>query len=145
MYFDLRHAQVKNKKSKRRVPICEALVPLVAKILAERTGKERLFDFNLNADGKTRASTLCNYWFGKVDVVKMGGAEGAKYSTHSLRGAFKDKLRDADVPADLHKSICGHTLGGSEDSYGHGYSLGKLKEAVDRVHHPYLAKWVPTS
>ncbi len=138
LYFELRHAAVKNQNSRRRVPICEALVPLVRKLLKDTKGQELLFDYKLNADGKTRASTQVNYWFAKAGVGELPGVASGRYATHSLRGTLKDKLRDVDVPSEISKSIVGHGLGGMEDSYGHGYSLRKLKEAVDKVPHPYL-------
>lgn len=138
LYFDLRNAAVKNQNSKRRVPICEALVPLVRKLLRDRKGQELIFDYKLNSDGKTRASTQVNYWFGKAGVGELPGVASGRYATHSLRGTLKDKLRDADIPTEISKSIVGHGLGGMEDTYGHGYSLRKLKEAVDKVPHPYL-------
>lgn len=137
-YFDLRHAQVKNKSSMRRVPICDALFPLVHQLLKDRKGQERLFDYELNADGKTRASTQMNYWFKKAGVENLSEISNGHFVTHSLRGTFKDKLRDADVLTEINKSIHGHGLGGMEDIYGHGFSLRKLKDAVDKVPHPYL-------
>ncbi|SDY93739.1 DUF6538 domain-containing protein [Citreimonas salinaria] len=138
-YFDLRHAAVKNEAGKRRVPISATLEPLVDQLMLERADKDTLFDFEVNDDGKTSASRLCVYWMGKLDLARLGDNEDGWYVTHSLRGTCKDKFRDAGVSPEVSNWIHGHDLGGVSRAYGHGPSLSVLREAVDKLKHPYLA------
>lgn len=141
LYFDLQNAAVKNRQSQRRVPICETLEPLVLKLLSDSGECDRLFDFPIKADGKTRASEQCGYWMKKIDLNKLSGDKSAWYTNHSLRGTFKDKMRDAEVGLEVHNAIMGHDTGGVAASYGRGPSLAVMKAAVDKAQHPYL-EWI---
>lgn len=141
MYFDLQNAEVKNRQSQRRVPICGTLEPLIRQMLFDRAGCDRLFDFPIKADGKSRASEKCGYWMKKVDLNKLSGDTSARYTNHSLRGSFKDKMRDAEVGLEVHNAILGHDQHTVSASYGRGPSLAAMKAAVDKARHPYLA-WI---
>ncbi|NRB17236.1 MAG: tyrosine-type recombinase/integrase [Rhodobacteraceae bacterium] len=139
--FDLTNAAVKNANSQRRVPICRTLEPLIRQIINERARRENLFDFRVNSDGKTRASSLCVYWMAKANLNKESGDTTARYTTHSLRGSFKDKMRDAEVAQEVHNAILGHDQHTVGAAYGRGPSLNIMKSAVDKANHPYL-DWI---
>ncbi len=139
LYFDLQNAEVKNRQSKRRVPICSTLEPLIRRMLHDRAGCDRLFDFPIKADGKSRASEKCGYWMKKVNLNKISGDPSARYTNHSMRGSFKDKMRDAEVGFEVHNAILGHDQNTVSASYGRGPSLAAMKAAVDKAQHPYLA------
>ncbi len=52
---------------------------------------------------------------------------------HSLRGNFKDALRDVGVSKEINDFITGHGSGDVAGEYGSGPSLKVRKEALDRV------------
>ena len=141
MYFDLRNAEVKNRQSQRRVPISDILLPLVTRLLRERGGQERLFDFSIKSDGKSRASERCSRWKNKIDLHEISGDKNARYTNHSMRGSFKDKMRDAGVSLEVHNAIMGHDQHTVAAGYGQGPSLSVMKKAVDEAKHPYL-RWI---
>lgn len=144
LYFDLQGAEVKTRSSERRVPICGVVEPLVRSLLIGKHPTDRLFDFPIKAGGKSRASEKCGYWMNKADLNKISGDPKARYTTHSLRGTFKDKMRDAEVGLEVHNAILGHDLHTVSAGYGRGPSLRVMKAAVDKASHPYL-RWIPGS
>lgn len=140
-FFDLRRAEVKNAAAQRRVPICKTLLPLALKLKSEGAVGESIFGFRKNRDGKTRASVLTQEWMKRSGINSKLDPSVRSYVTHSLRGTFKDKLRDRDVHLEVHNAIMGHDLHTVSASYGDGPSLRILKEAIDRPAHPYLS-WI---
>ncbi|WOI57144.1 tyrosine-type recombinase/integrase [Palleronia sp. LCG004] len=138
LHFDLQASKVKNRQSQRRVPVCEAIRPLVEQMVSRRDSHDRLFDFPDKIDGKTRASERCNYWMKKAQFACDGTHSNERYTTHSLRGSFKDKMRDAGVSREIHSAILGHDLSAVSAAYGRGPSLKVMKDAVDRAEHPYI-------
>lgn len=137
--FDLRVADVKTAKSKRQVPIPEVILPSIKRLKERPLGKGgRLLDFAVKGDGKSRASEVCSYWRGKVDLYGMEPKGGGRFTNHSMRGSLKDKLRAAGVDLEISNDLCGHDDGSVANAYGYGTPLHKLKEAVDRIEHPYL-------
>lgn len=138
-YFDLRVAEVKNDSSKRQVPIPEILLPTVKRLKEVPRGVEgRLLDFAVKGDGKSRASEICSYWRAKVDLYGMAPPGRGKFTNHSMRGSLRDKLRDASVPLEVSNDLMGHDKGKVSGAYGYGTSLRVMKEAVDKIDHPYL-------
>ena len=57
---------------------------------------------------------------------------------HSLRGNFKDALRELEVSKELNDFITGHAQGDVGGKYGEGPSMNKRLEAVNRIKHPWL-------
>ena len=130
-YFSLLDSEsqkvlVKTKGSLRRVPIPDVLR------LPER-GEGRLFSYKLDVDGKAQkeASKRLMRLVRKVTKMKTK-------TVHSLRGTFKDLLRDADVTKELNDYITGHAAGDVAGKYGAGFSLAKRYDAVNSVNHPWL-------
>ena len=137
-YFDLRTASVKNNASRRRVPISATLSSTVERLCTEKSVDNRLFDFPIKSDGKSRGSEQCNYWMKKAIAADPDSFKNGHFTTHSLRGSFKDKLRDAGVDSEINNAILGHDLGGMAGIYGRGPSLQSMKSAVDKTIHEYL-------
>jgi integrase len=138
-YFDLRGAAVKNKGSERRVPIPSLIHPLAARLKATPMATDgRLLSFAQKSSGKSRASEVSNYWRKKVDLTKLAPEGRGRFTIHSMRGTVKDKLRDAEVSDGLNDAILGHGQHTVAASYGEGHSLRRMKEALDRLEHPYL-------
>lgn len=138
-YFDLRAAEVKTARSERQVPIPEVILPTIHMLKANPSGEGgRLLDYTVNANGKSNASQKCSRWRAKVDLYAMASKGRGKFTTHSMRGSIKDKLRNAAVPLDVSNDLCGHDDGSVANSYGYGTPLRILKETVDKIDHPYL-------
>ncbi len=128
LYFDLTGAIVKNSGSKRRVPVHAALTWIA-------TGKSgQMFpEFPRDRDGKTQgpASKALMPWVRKVteDPTKV---------IHSLRGNFKDMLRDAGVSKEINDFITGHGSGDVAGSYGEGPSLKVRYQAIERLDFSFI-------
>jgi integrase len=125
VYFDLTegHKQIKNIGSRRKVPVSSVVTDKLP------TGKAgQMFpEFKRDADGKAQApasKALMRY----VRVV----TDNPQKTVHSLRGTFKDKLRDAGVTKETNDFITGHASGDVSGKYGSGPSLKVRQEAIDR-------------
>jgi len=123
LYFDLTNSIVKNKGSKRRVPVHRVLSWVV-------TGKNgQMFpEFTRDKDGKAQASASKAL----MPLIRRVTDEKTKV-VHSLRGNFKDMLRDAGVSKEVNDFITGHGSGDVAGQYGAGPSLKVRQEAVERL------------
>jgi integrase len=121
VYFDLTDKIVKNKGSQRRVPVHSSLMWIT-------TGKTgQMFpEFTRDADGKAQASASKAL----MPLIRIVTDDKAKV-VHSLRGNFKDMMRDAGVSKEVNDFITGHASGYVAGQYGSGPSLKVRKEAVD--------------
>ncbi len=133
VYFDLTHRAdtVKNIGSARKVPVHSALSDKIAVGM----GEGQMFpQFKRNADGKAQgpASKACMAQIRKItdDKSKV---------VHSLRGNFKDMLRDVDASKEVNDFITGHGSGDVAGSYGSGPSLAKRQEAIERISLVFLS------
>ncbi len=123
MYFDLTNAIVKNKGSQRRVPVHSCLNWI-------NTGKSgQIFpQFTRDKDGKAQASASKAL----MPLIRRVTEDKSKV-VHSLRGNFKDMLRDAGVSKEVNDFITGHASGDVAGNYGSGPSLKVRKEAIERL------------
>ena len=89
--------------------------------------------FTRDADGKasTAASKVLMPHVRKV-------TEDSGKVVHSLRGSFKDLLRDAGVLKEINDFITGHSAGDTAGTYGSGPSLKVRQEALNKAKHPWL-------
>lgn len=128
MYFDLTNAIVKNRGSQRRVPVHSCLDWV-------KTGKKgQLFpQFTRDKDGKAQASASKAL----MPLIRRVTDDKSKV-VHSLRGNFKDMLRDAGVSKEVNDFITGHASGDVAGAYGDGPSLKVRKEAMERLMLPFL-------
>jgi integrase len=114
---------IKTRGSLRRIPIHPSI-----QLSKRGQPQERLFpSFTTNTDGKTTsASEVLMGYIRKVttDPLKV---------VHSLRGGFKDKLRDVGVSKETNDFITGHASGDVAGKYGAGPSLSVRFEAVSRL------------
>lgn len=82
-----------------------------------------------SVDGKWSKSISRN--FGRyLDRI---GRKDKNVSFHSFRHSFKDACRNAGLDREIHDRLTGHNDGSVSSRYGAGFSLPKLKEAVDKV------------
>lgn len=128
VYLDLTDdAVVKNDGSKRMVPLHSGL------IMPER-GTGDMFGYLRDRDGKAtnEASKSCMPW------VRAAGINDPLKVVHSLRGNFKDFLRDLDISKELNDFITGHSFGDSAGDYGKGPSLATRSAAIDQIEIGFL-------
>lgn len=140
-YIDLTKAIVKNKGSKRFLPLPDVLW----KVMPQRGYKatvdgvrisldDRLFDYSLDSDGKASraASQACGRQLAKIKPEK-------NQVTHSLRGTLKDLLRDNGVSKELNDYITGHGQGDvAGNKYGEGHDIKHRYEALNLPAHNYI-------
>ena len=123
IYFDLTNSIVKTQGSQRKVPVHSVLTW----VKLGRVGQ--VFpQFSRDADGKAQASASKAL----MPLIRNVTDEKAKV-IHSLRGNFKDALRDLGVAKETNDFITGHASGDVAGGYGNGPSLKVRKEAMERV------------
>jgi len=70
------------------------------------------------------ASAALNKWLKENGLAKEG------QGLHSFRHTLVDRLRDAGVPKDVREQIGGWKSQGLSEGYGRGFSLARLREAM---------------
>lgn len=128
LYFDTTENAVKNGGSRRKVPVH----PVLDWIEAGQHGP--MFpEFPRDRDGKTQSASSKAL----MQYIRRVTPRRQK-AVHSLRGNFKDMLRDAGVSKEINDFITGHDEGDVAGKYGVGPSLKVRKEAIERLRFPYL-------
>ena len=122
-------ARVKNEGSMRYVP-----VPSVVKPLLGNGGEGRLFDYRIDKYGKAQAKASDAV----MTLIRQVTQDPMKVA-HSLRGNFKDFLRENGVGKEVNDFITGHGQGDVAGEYGEGPSMKKRLEVIDAVKHPWLS------
>jgi integrase len=107
----------KTEASRRRVPLPSAALPfLPAKITAPLfTGRK---------DSTTKRLIAFLRGIGIADPNKV---------PHSFRHRAQDRLRAAGVPEDMRWALLGHEKRTVASSYGKGFPVPMLKEAIDKI------------
>jgi integrase len=116
-----------------KTPGSERLVPLFgiglwgARRAVAAGGSDWLFpryasDNDIRA---THASNTVNKW--------IRGTLGITKTTHSARHSMKDLLRNSGCSEEIAKALLGHGSRSVADSYGAGFSLPRLKEALEKA------------
>ena len=123
VYYDLTNSIVKNKGSQRRVPVHSSL----SWVTTGNAG-QMFPEFTRDKDGKAQASASKAL----MPLIRKVTDDKAKV-VHSLRGNFKDMLRDAGVSKEVNDFITGHASGDVAGQYGSGPSLRVRKEALDHL------------
>ena len=157
-YFDLRAKglKLKNKESRRDIPIPEALVQLgvIEALIADRKPDEMLLgDITRNAQG--RYGDVVGKAFGRYraalpDAVLPGESENDEPETlnfgaplrdlHAFRHSMTTWLIDADVGQPIAEELLGHRSPERRTAlmgYDHGRRLERLKAAIDAVPPPF--------
>ena len=118
----------KNRGSMRYVPVPEIIKPMLAK-----RGQGRVFNYRVDRDGKAQAAASDAV----MPLIRKITTDDRKVA-HSLRGNFKDALRELEVSKELNDFITGHAQGDVGGKYGEGPSLKKRAEVIDRIQYPWL-------
>jgi integrase len=127
VYYDLSDKLVKNKGSQRRVPVHSSVSWVTSKAATGKIG-QMFPEFTRDKDGKAQASASKAL----MPLIRRITDDKAKV-VHSLRGNFKDMMRDAGVSKEVNDFITGHASGDVAGNYGSGPSLRVRKEALDRL------------
>lgn len=121
---------LKNASSQRIVPVHSILIGLGLREYVKAQGRGRLFP-NLKKRGESFGVAVSRWWgrYGRQHVSK-----DKKKSLHSFRHAFTTALNRAHVPAAVVNELTGHAHGNIDlDRYGHGFEVGQLKEAIEKL------------
>ena len=73
------------------------------------------------------ASAAMNKWLKDNGLAKVG------QGLHSFRHTLVDRLRDAGVPKDVREQIGGWKSQGVSESYGQGFSLDRVQQAMQAI------------
>jgi len=118
----------KNRGSMRYVPVPEIIKPMLAK-----RGQRRVFTYRVDRDGKAQAAASDAV----MPLIRKITTDDRKVA-HSLRGNFKDALRELEVSKELNDFITGHAQGDVGGKYVEGPSMNKRLEVINRIKHPCL-------
>ena len=121
-------SRVKYEGSMRYVP-----VPTVIKPLLGNGGEGRLFDYRIDKHGKAQAKASNAV----MALIRQVTPDPMKVA-HSLRGNFKDFLRENGVGKEVNDFITGHGQGYVAGEYGEGPSMKKRLEVINAIKHPWL-------
>lgn len=125
-YFDLTQAVVKNKGSRRYVPLHSAI-----RISAKSSG--RIFDYAIGKDGKAESDASKRL----MKIIRKV-TDDQTLVVHSLRGTFKDMLRNVGVHKEINDFITGHGHGDSAGNYGDGPSIRARYDAISKLNLDFI-------
>ena len=118
----------KNRGSMRYVPVPDIIQPM----LGDRK-QGRVFTYRIDKDGKAQAAASDAV----MPLIRQVTNDDRKVA-HSLRGNFKDALRELEVSKEINDFITGHAQGDVGGRYGEGPSMQKRLEIINKISHPYL-------
>ncbi|MFM2472416.1 site-specific integrase, partial [Burkholderia cenocepacia] len=122
---------IKNRKSRRRVPVHPELVRLGFLDLVKNATGSRVFS-ELRPDRHGREASSFGANFGRTFLRKTCGITDTRKTFHSFRHLFKDTMREAGVHEQVSDAITGHTTGTESRNYGDDfYPLRPLVEAIN--------------
>ena len=125
---------LKTRSSRRRVPIHPELIRLGFLKYVEARPSGSLWP-DLKPDNKGKLTGNWSKWWGRYARQEAGIADRRKVF-HSFRHTFKDATRAAGIEEALSDALTGHTGGGVGRTYGRGYPIEKLADAVARIRYP---------
>lgn len=127
---------VKTASSIRKVPLHKdvlnaGFMEYIAHL--ERSKAERLFP-DLELASKNTYSQPVSKWFTRFR--REIGITNPKKTFHSFRHTFKDMCREAGLSQEIHDALTGHGKATVSNSYGSGFSLKVLNDAVQKIENP---------
>ena len=90
---------------------------------------------DIKSDAQGRRAGPWSKWFNRYLRVAAKVEEKSKVF-HSFRHTFKRMARDAGIGEELHDALTGHSGGGVGRSYGGGFGLKALAEALGSIEVP---------
>jgi integrase len=135
---------IKTASSRRKVPVHPHLVDVgllrYRQSLIDQSGTASgdLWP-DIKSDAEGRRAGPWSKWFNRYLRVTAKIEEPSKVF-HSFRHTFKRVCRDAGIGEELHDALTGHSGGGVGRSYGGGFGLKALAEAIGRIEMPEAVK-----
>ena len=124
---------LKTKGSKRKVPLHPLVIDSGFITYVEtmrKNGASQVFpELERNSPGKTTAAW--SKWWGRY--CSQIGLTDTRKVFHSFRHAFKDACRAAGIEEAIHDTLTGHAAPHVGRTYGKGYPLKVLDEAVAKI------------
>lgn len=131
---------IKTASARRKVPVHKALLDIgLLDYRASCQDDDAAGDSSLwpdiKSDAQGRRAGPWSKWFNRYlrDVAKV---EDRGKVFHSFRHTFKRLARDAGISEELHDALTGHSGGGVGRSYGSGFGLKALAEALNSIDAP---------
>jgi integrase len=125
---------VKNKGSMRYIPVPDVVKPLLGK-----GSKGRLFDYRIDKEGKAQAKAS-----DAIMIIIRKVTDNDRKVGHSLRGNFKDLVRNLQVSKETNDFLTGHAQGDvAGDRYGKGPSMDERLRVINSIKHPWLGIKAP--
>jgi integrase len=135
---------IKTASSRRKVPLHPELERLGLlryrqSLLSKGASPQDPLWPDFKFDTKAGRAGPWSKWFNRYLRDKAGVEDGGKVF-HSFRHTFKRMARDAGLSEEMHDALTGHTGGGVGRSYGGGFGLRSLAEAVGRLEVPEVVQ-----
>jgi len=135
---------IKTASSRRKVPVHPHLVSVGLlrhrQSLIDRSGMTsgNLWP-DMKSDAEGRPAGPWSKWFNRYLRLTAKVEQRSKVF-HSFRHTFKRMCRDAGIAEELHDALTGHSGGGVGRSYGGGFGLKALAEAIGGIEVPEAVK-----
>jgi integrase len=135
---------IKTASSRRKVPVHPHLMKVgllrYRQSLIDQSGMASADLWpDIKTDAEGRRAGPWSKWFNRYLRVTAKIEEPSKVF-HSFRHTFKRMCRDAGIGEELHDALTGHSGGGVGRSYGGGFGLKALAEALGSIEVPEAAK-----
>ena len=126
---DIEQVKVKNQSSARYIPVPKVIQPLLS-----NRGEGRVFSYRLDTNGKAENAASK----AAMPIIRAVTKDDRK-AIHSLRGNFKDFVRDIGVSKEINDFLTGHGQGDvAGRRYGKGPSMRVRSEVIDTIKHLWL-------
>lgn len=135
-YFDLTNRQVKNKTSKRLIPLHPKMVELgfLEYVANLRTGGSPWLFPDLDHETKHGAGHAFSKWWGHW--MDKHGLTDRGITLHSWRHTWKRAARQSDVKEEMHDVISGHKNSSVGRAYGEGADVEALAREMAKIVFP---------
>lgn len=131
---DLNDKSLKNKSSVRIIPIHQTLIDKGFLNLV-RAKSNRIFDKIKMGNNGTYSYTFSKQFTHAMQVL---GLKDERVCFHSFRHNFIDGLREAGIDKHIAMKLAGHQGESTiHDSYGFGYSIQSLQEAINKLSYSF--------
>lgn len=135
---------IKTASSRRKVPLHPELERLGLlryrqSLLSKGASPQDPLWPDFKFDARAGRAGPWSKWFNRYLRDKAGVEDGGKVF-HSFRHTFKRMARDAGLSEEMHDALTGHTGAGVGRSYGGGFGLRALAEAVRRLDVPEVVR-----
>ncbi len=136
---------IKTASSRRKVPLHPVLIEAgileYREAVSKRSGGEGTKPLwpDITTDSAGRRAGLWSKWFNRYLRTKAGITDSRKVF-HSFRHSFKRSARDTKVSEEMHDAVTGHSSASVSGSYGQGFGLAAMLEALASIPAPAIVR-----